>query len=705
METSDLLAPLFFVLIGLMAGAILKYGLKNTPLPYTVGLFAFGLLIGMLDRFGWLNEIPVLRASIDLAGNANPDMILYIFLPILIFDAAYELDVHVFRKTLTNATLLSVPGVVIAMLLTAALMMGIRFFVPSYAEWNWTFALMFGALISATDPVAVVALLKELGTSKRFSTLVDAESMLNDGTGIVLFMLFFGAYTATGVSESPVADFIWVVVGGALLGAALAYLCIKFITRVRGDEMLQNSIMILAAYMTFIVAQNYMGVSGVIALVSFGLTITYMGRPLLKPQVNKFMRQFWELAAHLANTLIFIIVGIVIALKVSCSWTDMLILLSVYVGINLIRILIIAVFYPIMKRSGYGLSIRESAILSWGGLRGALGLTMALMVSYTLPIPEPIRRQVLFLTAGIVTLTLTLNATTIGWMLGKLGLTKIPFSKLLLDYSVKEQLYEGSRKYFEDLTKREALSATDWSVVEEFLPRKETRSAILARPKDVMADIRLRVLDKERSLYWKLYTEGIISSGTLRRLNVAVDDLYDQDGKTPLCERGDIWRFCQKPFLVRYKRYFQFLNKWMDLYFQDRIILGYDLARGLIIAQKEAMRLVNEFGTSETVSAEYKSYLSILQVEMRKNITKAENFIEGIAIDYPNSYKAAVTRKSVRMLLSNEKKMIDQFKEQGLISREDAEQMISDLGERHNRAFSPYRFLRRIAGSRRTSCL
>ena len=202
--------------------------------------------------------------------------------------------------------------------------------------------------------------------------------------------------------------------------------------------MLQNSVMILSAYMTFVIAQNYLEVSGVIALVGFGLTVSYMGRPRLKPQVNKFMRQFWELAAHIANTLIFIIVGIVIALKVDFSWMDLLILICVYAGINIIRILIITIFYPIMKRSGYGLSVRESTILSWGGLRGALGLTMALMVSYTFSIPEPIRRQVLFLTAGIVTLTLTINATTIGWLLKKLGLAKIPSSKLLLDYSVKE---------------------------------------------------------------------------------------------------------------------------------------------------------------------------------------------------------------------------------------------------------------------------
>lgn len=195
METYQLLAPLSFIIISLMVGAILKVLLKktNSTIPYTVGLFAFGIIVGLLDRTGILSDNEILKSAIDSAGNADPDAILYIFLPILIFDAAYELDTHIFRKTLTNATLLSVPGVVIAMFLTAALVMGIFYLLPIETNWNWSFALMFGALISATDPVAVVALLKELGTSKRFSTLVDAESMLNDGTGIVLFMLFLAS--------------------------------------------------------------------------------------------------------------------------------------------------------------------------------------------------------------------------------------------------------------------------------------------------------------------------------------------------------------------------------------------------------------------------------------------------------------------------------------------------------------------------------
>ena len=224
---------------------------------------------------------------------------------------------------------------------------------------------MFGAMISATDPVAVVALLHELGTRKGFSTLVDGESLRNDGTGIVCFMLFFGAYTLCGASTaSPVVQFLEVVIGGILLGFCLARLTIWFITRINSEEMIQNSVIILSAYVTFILSQYYMGISGVIALVAFGLTISYTGRPRLKPQVNVFMEKFWGLLTHIANTLVFIMVGVVIAVKVDLNWSDLIILLLVYVGLNLIRFAMIMLFYPVMKRLGYGLSKRESVILT-----------------------------------------------------------------------------------------------------------------------------------------------------------------------------------------------------------------------------------------------------------------------------------------------------------------------------------------------------
>ncbi|MFI3248847.1 MAG: cation:proton antiporter [Rikenellaceae bacterium] len=428
MEETALLAPLAFIVISLMAGAILKLVLQKINLPYTVGLFVLGIIVGILNLNGFLEATPVISESITQVCNIDPDLILNIFLPILIFSAAYELDIQIFKKTLVNSTLLAVPGMIIAMFMTGALMIGISHLAPSYGGWNWSFALMFGALISATDPVAVVALLGELGVSKKFSTLIDSESMLNDGTGIVLFTLMLAPFTAAvdAADPSPVISFLVVVFGGLAVGylMARAYVFYTKLRSVRDDLMLQMSMVILLSYLTFILAQDIFKLSGVIALVAFGLAVAYYGSKTLNERVQTFMKDFWGLLSHIANTLIFLIIGIIIAEKVSFTWADLAVLLTVYVGINIIRFVMISMLYPILKRNGYGLTKRESIILTWGALRGALGLTLALIVSYTEAIPEDIRRQVLLLTSGIVALTLVINATTIKWLLNKLGLTK-----------------------------------------------------------------------------------------------------------------------------------------------------------------------------------------------------------------------------------------------------------------------------------------
>ena len=440
MEEFTLLTPLLLGIGGLIIGAVLKSALKHSRFPYTVGLFIIGLVVGLINRTGGFSFSPHLTEAVNTVTDINPDFILYVFLPVLIFDAAYELNLHIFRKTLANAALLAVPGLIICMLLTGAFIVGMGQVIPGLEEWNWTFALMFGALISATDPVAVVALLHELKTSKRFSTLVDAESLLNDGTGIVCFMLFFGTFTASGAhTASPFAEFIQVVVGSTLLGFLMARSVIWFITRINSEEMIQNSAIILSAYLTFILSQYTLEISGVIALVAFGLTVTYTGKPRFKPQVNAFMERFWELMTYMANTLIFLIVGVVIAGKVDFTWQQLGILILIYIALNLFRLLMIMVLYPLMKRMGYGLSRRESVILTWGGLRGALGMTLALMVSYTPGIPEEIRSQILFFTAGIVTLTLSINATTMRWLLNRLGLIHVPSARTLLDTGIITQ--------------------------------------------------------------------------------------------------------------------------------------------------------------------------------------------------------------------------------------------------------------------------
>lgn len=683
MEEYTFLAPLLLTIGGLIIGAILKSLLKHSRLPYTVGLFAIGIILGVMNRTGVFQSLPELHDAVSSVANINPDLILYLFLPTLIFDAAYELNLHIFKKTLANATLLAAPGLIICMLLTGALMMGVATFIPGFESWTWAFALMFGALISATDPVAVVALLHELKTSKRFSTLVDAESLLNDGTGIVCFMLFFGAYAAGETTHaSPVITFIREVGLSTLLGFLLARIVIWFITRINSEEMVQNSVIILAAYLTFILSQYYLGVSGVIALVAFGLTVTYVGKPRLKPQVNTFMEHFWELLTYIANTLIFILVGVVIAEKVDFSWGALGVLILIYIALNLIRFAMIMLLYPVMKRLGYGLTRRESVILTWGGLRGALAMTLALMVSYTPAIPEDIRSQVLFFTAGIVTLTLCINATTMRALLNRLGLTHVPSARTMLAYRIEKSIRDNSEKYLEGLKKRDALEGANWHKVESYMTAQPQEPAKNPQNKAMLPEIRLRVLDKEKAICREIYEEGVISKPVFLRLMNSLDELYDHDGNYPLNVRTSIFKFCQRTDLLNTLRNIPYLQNWMTFYFRERITVVYDLGRGFIILQKGSLKLLDDLRASEWVTGEQDSVLDTLREEINDNINRMSAFINNLADNFPKAYGHALTIKSIRMLLSNERRTVKQLINNGMLSEKDAERLLDDIDER-----------------------
>lgn len=683
MEEYTFLAPLLLTIGGLIIGAILKSLLKHSRLPYTVGLFAIGIILGVMNRTGVFQSLPELHDAVSSVANINPDLILYLFLPILIFDAAYELNLHIFKKTLANATLLAAPGLIICMLLTGALMMGVATFIPGFESWTWAFALMFGALISATDPVAVVALLHELKTSKRFSTLVDAESLLNDGTGIVCFMLFFGAYAAGEATHaSTVITFIREVGLSTLLGFLLARIVIWFITRINSEEMVQNSVIILAAYLTFILSQYYLGVSGVIALVAFGLTVTYVGKPRLKPQVNTFMEHFWELLTYIANTLIFILVGVVIAEKVDFSWGALGVLILIYIALNLIRFAMIMLLYPVMKRLGYGLTKRESVILTWGGLRGALAMTLALMVSYTPAIPEDIRSQVLFFTAGIVTLTLCINATTMRALLNRLGLTHVPSARTMLAYRIEKSIRDNSEKYLEGLKKRDALEGANWHKVESYMTAQPQEPAKNPQNKAMLPEIRLRVLDKEKAICREIYEEGVISKPVFLRLMNSLDELYDHDGNYPLNVRTSIFKFCQRTDLLNTLRNIPYLQNWMTFYFRERITVVYDLGRGFIILQKGSLKLLDDLRASEWVTGEQDSVLDTLREEINDNINRMSAFINNLADNFPKAYGHALTIKSIRMLLSNERRTVKQLINNGMLSEKDAERLLDDIDER-----------------------
>lgn len=678
--------PLFFIIIALAIGAATRHFFRKIPLPFTVLLLLFGIILGLLNRFGlfegWGETISI---SLEWAGHIDPHAILFIFLPILIFEAAYAMDLHTFKKTAANSVILAVPGIVIALLLSGGLAILLKVMGVGLLSWEWNIALMFGAVISATDPVAVVALLKELGASKKLGTLIEGESLLNDGTAIVIFMVFFTAITGTASDNHVAIEFSRVAIGGILIGVIIGAVVIAWVKRVFNDALVEISVIIAAAYLAFFVAEHFMHMSGVLALVALGLAMAGVGKTRISPKVEHFLHEFWELASFLANTLIFIIVGVVIAQRTEFTINDFLILGIVYVGLHIIRAIIIIIFYPVMKRIGYGLDKKEATVLWYGALRGAIGLALALVVvnlddKY---ISAEIKNQFFFITSGVVTLTLVINATTMKFIVNKLGLTKLAPAKALMIFTAKKYLRSSTENAIERLKKDRFINNADWNTVEDYLPEDVKVTNDQDVKIDTVSEIRKRILEKEKSSYWHQFKEGLLGANAVRGLSDEIDKILDEGGLKSLSERNDLELHLKTPKLLSKLQSLPLLKKLTRQMFFERLAVSYDSARGFVDAQHECIKLVESmYRALDPDDKEGLKNMEMIEEELNENRIEGLTFIRNLRKSYPEIYDAIATRQAIRSLLNYELKTIERLQKNGRIDSGEASKMIESVEHR-----------------------
>ncbi len=694
------LSPLFFVILALIIGAATRQFLRKSPLPYTVTLLIIGLGFGAATRLGWLDtwnigslhiNVRFLSNAVEWAGHIDPHVILYVFLPTLIFEAAFAMDVHTFRKSVGNASILAIPGIIIAMFLTGALAIGLKLAGIGLSGWGWPMALMFGAVVSATDPVAVVSLLKELGASKKLGTLIEGESLLNDGTAIVIFMVFFLGFTGEASGSSPVVDFIRVAVGGTLVGIIVGALTINWVRRVFNDALVEISVIIAAAYITFYMCEHFFHVSGVLGLVALGLAMASVGRTRISPEVEHFLHEFWELAAFIANTLIFLIVGVVIAQQAVITGTNLLLLAIIYVGVHVVRAIVIAMFYPAMKRIGYGLSQKDSYVLWWGALRGAIGLALALIVAGEASIPQEIRNQFLFLTAGLVTLTLLVNATTIKYLVGKLGLTKVSPAKALMRSNASLYLKQSTENSIEKFKEDRFMNRANWGAVREYLPKTGEEFDVEDIKIETIAETRRRILEKEKSSYWYQFRDGLLGPVAVRRLSDGIDDILDAGGMVPLSARKDLEESWKTPKILNWMQGIPVIGKLSKRAFFDRLAISYDSARGFVEAQEEALKLVESMyrgiKSDESIKnkEEEENNLAIIEEEINENRIHGLTFLRNLRKNMPEIYSAIATRQAIRSMLNYEKRTVERLQKNGRLESDEVKKMISYIEERMKR--------------------
>lgn len=679
-------SPLFFIIIAVIIGALTRFALQKSALPFTVVLLIIGLFLGVLSRLNYFDiyeigsfikiDFSFFDQSIDWAANIDPHLLLYVFLPILIFEAAFAMDVHVFKKSFSNATLLAVPGIIVAIALSAGFVILINKLGIGLGKWDWPVALLFGAVISATDPVAVVSILKELGVSKKLGTLIEGESLLNDGTAIVIFMVIFAGLTGSTEVGSPILEFFRVSFGGVIVGLLIGWIIIGWVKRVFNDIFVEITAIIGAAYLVFFVAEYFLHVSGVLALVAFGLLLASYGRTKISPEVQHFLHQFWELSAFIANTLIFIIVGVVIAKRTVFGWQDVVLLGIVYIGVFVVRAVVIGMFYPTMRKLGYSLSKKDAYVLWYGALRGVIGLALALIFVDSEMIDKEIRDQFLFLTAGIVTLTLLINATTIKLLVNKLGLTKVSPAKEHSQEQVKQYLLQSSEKAIMRLKEDRFLVRSNWETVRGFLPKHKISNELSADySAEMLAESRRRILEKEKSSYWRQFKDGLLGDEAFRILIGDINQALDSEGK--ISERNDLENLLNTNSLLKKTQNLPLISRFVKPIFFEKLTTSFDSAKGFIAAQDDSLKLLESmYRQAKEIE---KPKLKSIEDEINENKIQGMTFLRNLGKEYPEIYNAISTREAIRSMLNFEKHTIERLLKRGRITDNEAEGLISDV--------------------------
>ncbi len=691
------MSPLFFIIVALIIGAATRHFLRKSPIPYTVTLLIFGLMIGMAVRMhffeGWGDTF---ATAVRWAGHIDPHLILYIFLPTLIFEAAFAMDVHTFKKSVANAAILAVPGIIVAIFLTAFIIIGIKEFGFGLPDWTWQVALLFGVVISATDPVAVVALLKDLGASKKLGTLIEGESLLNDGTAIVIFLVILGSIKGAspdmGELEAfvfglhPVLKFAYISFGGILLGLAVGTVTIRWVRGVFNDAMVEISAIVTAAYITFFIAEHFLYVSGVLGLVSLGLAAASVGRTRISPEVEHFLHEFWELLAFIANTLIFIIVGVVIAEQAVFTGRDFLILLIIYIGIHIVRAIVVALFFPLMKNTGYGIDKKNAIVVWYGALRGAIGLALALIIAGLDPavLPEKIQNQFLFFTAGIVILTLLVNAITIKYLIQKLGLTKLPPAKAKMIYNAQAYLRKTAMNGIENLKRDRFMNHANWQQVKKYLPPQPEISMEEIGEVETIAEIRRRILEQEKSSYWYQFKKGLLGPTAVQKLSEGINTILDAGGLIPLSERKDLEESWKTPGFLKKLQNQPLLDKLTKHMFFERLAVSYDSARGFVEAQEDALKLVESMHreVEEGEDREKTSSLEVIEEEINGNRIHGLTYLRNLRKSYPEIYNAISTRQAIRSLLNYEMQTVERLQKKGRLESSEATKMAQAIENR-----------------------
>ena len=654
--------------------------------PYSVILALLGVLIGAGATFFLQTELtdalnPVAEAILGLPIRSN--VFLYVFLPTLLFQATLGMNL---RRMLDDW----VPILVLAVVAVVVATLSVGYALSWASALPLAACMLIGAIVSTTDPSAVVTIFRSISAPRRLARIIEGESLLNDAAAIALFGLFMG-FVMLGLPDPDLGDalarFPLLIAGGAFTGWLAARIAVWIMALFARHELAQISVSVALPYLAYIGAEQSVGASGVIAVVAAGLTLNLSGPGRLPPEAWVNLRELWDVLAHWAGALIFILAALFIPrLLEEVRLEDFVLVGVVILAAIAARGVILFGLLPLLTALRLSPHVERpyrTAIL-WGGLRGAVTLALALAVTESFRVPDGIQRVVGILATGFTLFTLIVQGTTLRWVIGRLGLNRLsPLDDALSRQvvavalqTVREDVARTTENYElgHDIVRSEAKRFGER--LDGAVKRAEESSDILDRDRVTLGLIALA--GHERDTILTRVRERTISARMAEQVLSDADRLIE-GARTK--GRGGYNRAARRS--VAYGLWFRVAGV-----LNGRMGLSGPLARltadrfELLLSQRLILRDLGAYIDGRIRRIHGRRVADLLHELLSRRIDIVETALEGLRLQYPGYAEKLERRFIRRTALRLEEREYTTMLEDGLIGSEVFTALTQDLNVR-----------------------
>lgn len=660
---------------------------KRIKIPYTVLLVIVGLVLVPLAKLPLLS--PVFGFIDDL--TLTPELLFYIFLPILIFESAFNMNVRKMVESAWSITLLSIVSLVIS----AVLIAGALYFILPFIGLPIPFivALLFGSIISATDPVAVLALFKEFGAPKRLTLIFEGESLFNDGTAVALFLVILaiaqnGFHGAATIIEG-IGMFLMMVFGGILFGILMAIIFSRALRYTRSNEFVSITLLIVSAHIVFILCElvNAHGIFGlhihlssIIATTVAALFLGNYSRHILSPKSDDYIEKSVGHLAFVVNSLVFVLIGILFAsteISLGELWLPILITIFVVAIARAISVYSVVVPLNALKLEAH-IPVSWQHLLSWGSLRGALAIIVVLLIPAdyrpdTWMYAYSPQQFLLALTIGCILATLFIKAVSIGAFMRKLRVNDpSPLDEAHeIDLALYYLLTKDTR--FEDQKARGFIDEDHYVSIKQSVrvkidELKNEREALRATFGNSLFEqsLHLMAVDIEEHYIKDLYVNREVSERVYRKIKGKLTlqrekieaAQHEEIDPSLYTDRKDVFDRLMLSMQTVFDKKSKTLSPYENVqYYRAQTIISRKVVKTITLMQEQ-------YGAPVFIPEVYEKIITLYTTHK----TQAQAKMDGLVKSSPEEFSSCIDSLSIRALESAGKKSLKYLEEKGMVT-------------------------------------